>query len=117
MSPLAAWLPFHLIFLFLLLTSKLVAPVNTFLGQFSSTVQISTSPNASTTSFSWVNTPGVIIFLAAIIGGAVQGASVKLMWQTFAATLRQLIKTIITIMSVLAVAKIMTYSGHDLRHG
>ena len=33
------------------------------------------------------------------------------MWQTFAATLRQLIKTIITIMSVLAVAKIMTYSG------
>ena len=111
MSPLAAWLPFILIFLFLLLTSKLVAPVNTFLGQFSSTVQISTSPNASTTSFSWVNTPGVIIFLAAIIGGAVQGASVKLMWQTFAATLRQLIKTIITIMSVLAVAKIMTYSG------
>ena len=111
MRPLVAWLPFILIFLFLLLTSNLVAPVHSFLGQFSSTFQISTSPNAGTTSFSWVNTPGVIIFLAAIIGGAVQGASAKLMWQTFAATLRQLVKTIVTIMSVLAVAKIMTYSG------
>ena len=111
MGALTAWLPFILIFVFLLLTSKLVAPVNTFLAQFSSTFQISTSPNAGTTSFSWINTPGILIFIASIIGGIVQKASAKLMWQTFVATLKQLIKTIITIMSVLAVAKIMTYSG------
>ena len=111
MGALTAWLPFILIFVFLLLTSKLVAPVNTFLAQFSSTFQISTSPNAGTTSFSWINTPGVLIFIAAIIGGIAQKASGKLMWQTFVATLKQLVKTVITIMSVLAVAKIMTYSG------
>ena len=111
MGALTAWLPFILIFVFLLLTSKLVAPVNSFLAQFSSTFQISTSPNAGTTSFSWVNTPGIIIFIAAIIGGIAQKASAKLMLRTFGATLKQLVKTIITIMSVLAVAKIMTYSG------
>lgn len=111
MSPFTACLPFLLIFALLLVTSKIVPPVNGFLSQFSASFQISTSPNAGLTSFSWVNTPGVIIFVAAILGGIVQRAGGKLMWETFKATLRQLVKTILTIMSVLAVAKIMTYSG------
>lgn len=106
-----AFLPFILIFVLLLFTSKLVAPVNTFLATFSSSFQISTSAAASTTSFSWINTPGILIFIAAIIGGIVQKASAKVMWETLCATVKQMVKTIITIMSVLAVAKIMTYSG------
>ena len=40
-----------------------------------------------------------------------QKASAKVMWETLCATVKQMVKTIITIMSVLAVAKIMTYSG------
>jgi len=111
MPPLTACLPFILIFVLLLLTSKLVPPVNSFLSAFSSSFQISTAEGAGMTSFSWVNTPGVLIFLAAVIGGCVQKAEAKLMWDTFIATIKQLSKTIITIMSVLAVAKIMTYSG------
>ena len=111
MSPVVAFLPFLLIFVLLLVTSKLVPPVNSFLAQFSSSFQISTSAAAGLTSFSWVNTPGVMIFVAAIIGGIVQKASAKLMWQTFLDTLKQMSRTIITIMAVLAVAKIMTYSG------
>ena len=111
MSPGVAFLPFILIFVLLLFTSKLVAPVNTFLATFSSSFQISTSATASTTSFSWINTPGILIFIAAIIGGIVQKASAKVMWETLCATVKQMVKTIITIMSVLAVAKIMTYSG------
>lgn len=111
MPALAACFPFILIFVFLLLTSKLVPPVNSFLGGFSSSLQLSTAAGAGKTSFSWVNTPGVLIFMAAIIGGCVQKAGGRLMWATFTATLKQLSKTIATIMSVLAVAKIMTYSG------
>ncbi|HIV68796.1 MAG TPA: L-lactate permease [Candidatus Butyricicoccus stercorigallinarum] len=111
MKPLIAVMPFILIFVFLLLTSKLVPPVNSFLAVFSSTVKISSSANAGTVSFSWVNTPGILIFIATIIGGFIQKASVSLMLETLAATVKQLVKTIITIMSVLAVAKIMTYSG------
>ena len=110
-TALISWLPFLLIFVLLLLTSKLVAPINSALSGFSSAIQISTSPNAGTASFSWVNTPGIWIFLAAIIGGIVQKAGGKVMWETLVATVKQMSKTIVTIMSVLAVAKIMTYCG------
>lgn len=108
---LISWLPFLLIFVLLLVTSKLVPPVNDVLAAVKTSVKISTSAAAGLTSFSWVNTPGVMIFLAAIIGGIAQKAGGKLMWETLVATVKQMSKTIITIMSVLAVAKIMTYSG------
>jgi lactate permease len=111
MSPIMAFLPYILIFVLLLLTSKLIPPINTFLGQFSSSIKISTSANAGNASFSWINTPGIIIFIATIIGGIIQKASASLMWETLVATVKQMSKTIITIMAVLAVAKIMTYSG------
>ena len=117
--PLAvAGLPFLLIFVFLLLTSKLVPPVNSFLSVFKSAVKISTAQDAGLVSFSWINTPGVIILIAAIIGGIAQKAGGRMMWQTMAGTVKQMSKTIITIMSVLAVAKIMTYSGmiSDMAH-
>ena len=106
-----AWLPFILIFVLLLATSKLVPPINNVLAAIKTTVKISTSAQAGMASFSWVNTPGVMIFIAAIIGGIAQKAGGKLMWDTLVATVKQMSKTIITIMSVLAVAKIMTYSG------
>ena len=54
-----AWSPFIFIFIFLLSTSKLVAPVNTFLSQFASTATIYTGENPSTMTFTWINTPGV----------------------------------------------------------
>lgn len=108
---LESWLPFILIFVLLLITSKLVAPINSALSVFSTSVKISTSANAGNASFSWINTPGIWIFVAAIIGGFVQKASPKLMIDTLVATVKQMSKTIITIMSVLAVAKIMTYCG------
>lgn len=106
-----SWLPFILIFVLLLVTSKLVPPLNTFLATFSSSFKISTAETAGNASFSWINTPGIWIFVAAIIGGIVQKASGKVMWETLVATVKQMSKTIITIMSVLAVAKIMTYCG------
>lgn len=111
MSPVIACLPFLLIFGLLLITSKLFPPINSFLSAFKSTVTISTAANAGTASFTWINTPGVLIFVAAIIGGLVQKATPRLMLDTLLATVKQMAKTIITIMSVLAVAKIMTYSG------
>lgn len=108
---LASWLPFILIFILLLITSKLVSPINSALAGFSTSVKISTSANAGKASFNWINTPGIWIFVAAIIGGVVQKASAKVMWETLVATVKQMSKTIVTIMSVLAVAKIMTYCG------
>ena len=61
--------------------------------------------------FSWVNTPGVIIIIAAICGGLIQKANLAEIFGVFGATLKKYWTTIFTICAVMAVAKIMTYSG------
>ena len=53
----------------------------------------------------------MIIFAAAIIGGLVQGAAPDVMAGVLAETLKKYWKTIVTICSVMATAKIMSYSG------
>ena len=62
-------------------------------------------------TFSWINTPGVIIFVAAIIGGFIQGAKISMMVDVLLKTLKANWKTIVTICAVMATAKIMSYSG------
>ena len=106
-----AWSPFICIFVFLLLTSKLVAPVNSALSQFSSAVQIYCGQNPNTLTFAWINTPGIWIFLSAFIGGKIQGASLNDFVSVFVSTLKQMKATMITMCSVLGCAKVMGYAG------
>ena len=108
---LVAWSPFILVFVFLLSTSKLIAPVNAFLNQFSTAVPIYTGEGAAPYTFTWINTPGIWIFLSAFIGGFIQRATLKEMLYVLKATLVQMSKTMVTMLCVLATAKIMGYSG------
>ncbi|MFR7798871.1 MAG: hypothetical protein ACLU37_12885 [Collinsella sp.] len=48
-----------------------------------------------------------MIFLAAFIGGAIQGASPRLIGEVLAATVKQMMPTVITMLSVLGCAKVM----------
>lgn len=52
-----------------------------------------------------------MIFIAAIIGGLIQGASFGTMGKVLIETLKKYWKTILTICCVMATAKIMGYSG------
>ncbi len=106
-----AWLPFILVFVFLLLTSKLVAPINTFFAKYSSAVSVYCGDNPNTLKFAWINTPGIWIFLSAFIGCSIQGADGKLFASTLKSTIWQMKETIITMCCVLGCAKIMGYSG------
>lgn len=108
---LKAWSCFIFIFVLLLGTSKLVAPVNAFLSQFSTSVTVFSGDNPGMLSFSWINTPGVWIFLAAFAGGLIQGASLRTMGEVLAATVKQMMPTVITMLSVLGCAKVMGYAG------
>ncbi|MCD7951072.1 MAG: L-lactate permease [Erysipelotrichaceae bacterium] len=103
--------PFILIFVVLLLTSKICAPINTFLGQFKTSIKISTYEGASTSSFSWINTPGVLIFICAIIGGFIQNSTIQDMVNVFISTLKQMAFTILTMLFILGTARVMQYSG------
>ena len=93
-----AWSPFILVLLFLLLTSTLVPAIYSGEG-------------ATPYTFTWVSTPGVLILIAAFIGGLIQKCPVGEIFVVLGKTVIQMFKTIITIMAVLATAKIMGYSG------
>ncbi|MBQ0065177.1 MAG: L-lactate permease, partial [Firmicutes bacterium] len=103
--------PFICIFVFLLLTSKLVSPINSFLAQFASTITVYTGPNPGSLTLSWINTPGVWILLSAIIGGVVQKATPQMFGEVFLATLKQMTKTVYMMLAILGCAKVMIYSG------
>ncbi|MGN1276473.1 MAG: L-lactate permease [Floccifex sp.] len=106
-----AWSPFICIFFFLLLTSKLVAPINQSLARFSSSVQFYCGDNPNTLTFAWINTPGIWIFISAFIGGKIQGATLQDFKTVFVSTLKQMKATMITMCSVLGCAKVMGYAG------
>lgn len=108
---LRAWSCFILTFVLLLAASKLVMPVNTWLAQFSSSVTVFSGDDPSTVTFMWVNTPGVWIFIAAFVGGLIQGASPRLMGEVLVATVKQMMPTVITMLAVLGCAKVMGYAG------
>ena len=106
-----AWCPFILIFIMLMATSTLVPLIHNAIAVFKTSAVVYAGKGGSTLTFSWINTPGIIIFIAAIIGGLVQGAKVSLMLEVLLSTLKANWKTIVTICAVMSTAKVMGYSG------
>jgi len=106
-----AWCPFILIFLMLMFTSTLCAPIHDAIAVFKTSTSVYAGKGANTLTFSWINTPGIIIFIAAIIGGIIQGAKVSMMFEVLLNTLKANWKTIVTICAVMSTAKVMSYSG------
>ena len=113
-----AWAPFMLIFILLILTSKLCPPVHNAIKNFKHSFMIYKGEGGKPLTFSWINTPGVMIFIAAICGGLIQKASLFEMATVLGATLKKYWRTFVTICSVLAPAKVMIYSGmiSDIAH-
>ncbi|MBF1760994.1 MAG: L-lactate permease [Veillonella sp.] len=103
--------PFILIFILLLLASKLFAPFNGFLTSIKTSIPIYMGEGAKPYTFVWVTTPGVLIFIAAIIGGLIQKASLGTIFGTAGKTFSNLKFTFLTIITIVMTAKIMTYSG------
>lgn len=103
--------PFILIFIVLLLTSSLVPPIHDALSSISSSFKISTYENAGMTNFTWINTPGVLIFFCALVGGIIQKASIKDIFTVFFETLKQMAFTVLTMLFILGTARVMQYSG------
>lgn len=108
---LKAWLPFILIFIFLLATSKLIPAIHDPLNMIKSSVLIYSGEGGAPYTFTWVATPGVLILLAAFIGGNVQGANFAEMFGVLKRTVINLRFTILTIITVIATAKVMGFAG------
>ncbi|MDU2066329.1 MAG: L-lactate permease [Sporomusaceae bacterium] len=107
-----AWSPYVLLFVFILGTNNAVWPaVSKMLGTIQSSVQIYYGPGGKPMSIAWILTPGTLILLGALIGGLLQGASGSDLGAVFKKTCVQLQKTTITVVSIVALAKVMGYAG------
>ena len=106
-----AWSPFILVLILLIATSSIIPIIHDPLASIKTSIQIYTGPGAKPYTFVWLATPGVLIIIAAIIGGFIQKCPFGEIIFVFIKTLKQMVKTVITIMAVLATAKVMGYSG------
>lgn len=106
-----AAMPFILIFILLLVTSKLFPFINGPLSSIKTAVHIYLGAHAKPYTFVWIATPGIMIFISAFLGGAYQKAKGGEMLSVLGTTFKNLKFTYVTIIAVVVTAKLMTYSG------
>ncbi len=106
-----AWSPYIILFLLIIVTSNIFPAVHQLLGKVQSSWLLYSGPGGKPFIFHWLLTPGTLILIAAVIGGLIQGATVKQLYNVLLATIKKLSYTIITVIAIVAMAKIMSYSG------
>ena len=106
-----ACLPFLLIFVFLLLCSKLFPIIYETLIMFQTSVLIYRGEGGIPYTFYWIATPGMIIFLAAFVSALAQKVPIHEMLSVLKSTILSLRPTFVTIITIIATAKVMGYSG------
>ncbi|GFZ26843.1 L-lactate permease [Lactobacillus corticis] len=103
--------PFILVFILVILVSPLVKPLKTALDGFKVSFPVYTGKGASNFSFSYLSSPGTLIIVATILGGLIQKMRLGEIFGILGTTIKGLGKTTITVCSIVALAKIMGYSG------
>ena len=115
---LKAWSVYGLIIFFILISSKIVPPVNELLNTTLVTkIELPVTGNAF--KFGWLSNAGLMIFLGAMIGGMIQGMSFGQLMKLLAKTTLSLQKTAVTICCLVAMAMLMNNTGmtNDIAKG
>ena len=102
---------FILIFIFVILASSLVPAVNNLLGKATLNLVVYTGKNPNSLSINLLSSPGTLILIATLIGGAIQGVSFKKMMQILVESIKGVGKTTITVCAIVGLAKVMVYAG------
>ena len=115
---LKAWSVYGLIIFFILISSKIVPPVNELLGSTLVT-KFELPVIGNTFKFGWLSYAGLMIFLGAMIGGLIQGMSIGALLKLLAKTTLNLQKTVVTICCLVAMAMLMNNVGmtNDIAKG
>ena len=110
---LKAWSVYGLIIFFILISSKIVPPVNELLKSTLVT-KFDMPVVGNAFSFGWLSNAGLMIFLGAMIGGLIQGLSFGKLMKMLAKTTINLQKTALTICCLVALAMLMNNTGMTL---
>ena len=115
---LKAWSVYGLIIFFILISSKIVPPINELLNQTLVT-KFDLPVIGNTFKFGWLSNAGLMIFLGAVIGGLIQGMSIGRLMKLLAKTTLNLQKTVVTICCLVAMAMLMNNTGmtNDIAKG
>ena len=115
---LKAWSVYGLIIFFILISSKIVPPVNELLSSTLVT-KFELPVVGNTFKFGWLSNAGLMIFLGAVIGGMIQGLNFGKLMTMLAQTALNLQKTVITICCLVAMAMLMNNTGmtNDIAKG
>ena len=108
-----AWSVYGLIIFFILVSSKIVPPMNELLKSTLVT-KFDMPVIGNTFSFGWLSNAGLMVFLGAFIGGMIQGLSFNKLISMLAKTAYNLQKTAITICCLVALAMVMNNTGMTL---
>jgi lactate permease len=108
---LKAWSSYILTFALVLLASPVFPAASRILGALKWDVTIYSGENPVTLSIKWLSGAGVLMIIAAVVGGKIQGAAFGKIISVFAKTAKQLKNSFITVISIVAMAKIMGYGG------
>ena len=107
-----AWSVYLFILFFIVLASPVSGPVSDFLkSNLVSKIALPIYHDGKTFNFGWLSNAGLMLFLGAFIGGLVQGVSAGKLFAIFGKTIIGLRKSGVTIISLVAMSAIMTYSG------
>lgn len=105
---LKAWTPYILILVFIVVIQFLpVLKADPFVIRR----QLYLGEGGKSISFNWITSGGTVLFMAAFISGIIQGLKVREIFITLKETLIQVKTSILTIVLVVSLAKLMTYSG------
>ena len=109
---------YGLIIFFILISSKIVPPINEFLNSTLVT-KFDLPVIGNTFKFGWLSNAGLMIFLGAVIGGLIQGMSFGSLMKLLAKTTLNLQKTVVTICCLVAMAMLMNNTGmtNDIAKG
>ncbi len=115
---LKAWSVYGLIIFFILISSKIVPPINELLNKTLVT-KFDLPVVGNTFKFGWLSNAGLMIFLGATIGGLIQGLSFGKLMRLLAKTTINLQKTVVTICCLVAMAMLMNNTGmtNDIAKG
>ncbi len=109
---LRAWSVYLFILLFVLLSGPLFPDVNHFLKtHLVSRIALPIYAEGTFFSFGWISNAGLMLFLGTVLGGLLQGLTLRRLLVVLARTLVNLRKTVITIVCLISLASVMNYSG------
>ncbi len=109
-NALRAWSVYILILFLILITGSMVPALNSFLKNH--LVSTFTIPVIETTfRFGWISNAAFLLLVGSIIGGLIQGLTIKNLIVLLCKTIVSLRFTAVTIVSLIAMATVMNYSG------